>query len=222
MSTRPATSDTPEIYLDIIKELAGPASSLAWLPELLRQPVLLARTPIAADGSQRLQFVSAGSDSSPYQPDWQHYVDLCGAHCSLLEVPSDELPGLQPLLQLLQPPLRSLSSSLQRSITLQDRDAEADPDDQLTMLLQEGVKLAARYVYMKQPQHYMQLLGSGQLQQLVDMQAFSAPGLVETLSLKAADGTVIHTVRQPAGALVSDIAASPHPGTSDDEEAEAA
>jgi hypothetical protein len=157
--------------------------------------------------------VSAASSNAPYLPDRQQYVELFAADCSLLQVPPEELPGLQPLLQLLQPPLRSLSSSLQRSVTLEDTDAESQPDAQLTSLLQETVKLAARYVYTKQPQHYLhylQLLTNGQLLQLVDMQAYSAPGLVETLSLTAANGAVIHTVQQPAGALVAHIPADPH------------
>jgi hypothetical protein len=149
-------------------------------------------------------------------------MELFGAHCSLLQVPPEELPGLQPLLQLLQPPLRSLSSSLQRAVTLEDTEAEAQPDAQLTSLLQETVKLAARYVYTKQPQHYLQLLTNGQLQQLVDMQAYSALALVETLSLTAADGAVIHTEQQSAGALVCDVAASEDSITSDDEGTEAA
>jgi hypothetical protein len=48
MSQRPVTADTPGIYLIIKKKLAASASSLPWLPELLRQPVLLTRTPTAA------------------------------------------------------------------------------------------------------------------------------------------------------------------------------
>jgi len=147
--------------------------------------------------------VSAGSDRAPYLPDHPQMVELFRQHCSLLAVPSEEVPGLQPLLQLLQPPLKALSSSIKQSVTLQDREAEIHPDDGLTQLLQDAAKLAARYIYAKQPQHYMELLNTKQLQQVVGMEAYSAPGLLETLSLSAADGTIRRP--QPVGAAVSEI-----------------
>lgn len=202
----PVSADTPDIYLDILKELTGAAASLAWLPGLLTGPVLLTRVPSSAGDGPQLQFVSASSTSAPFLPDHPKLVELFGSDCNLLAVPSDELPGLRPLLQLVQPALRSLSDSVQRSISMQDSDAEAHPDEELTQLLQQTVQLAARYVYAKHPEHYQQLLQSGQLQQLVEMAAYSAPGLLETLTLIAPDGTV--TSRQlAAGAAVSEVPA---------------
>jgi hypothetical protein len=199
MSQQPVSADTAEIYLAIIKKLASSASSLRWLPGLLQTPILL--THIPTNNGPQLQFVA--STSAPYIPDHIKLVKQFGQECSLLAVPTEEVPGLQPLLQLVQPPLCSLSRSVQRSYTI-DRDTEAYPDDDLTLLVQQAVKLAARYVYAKEPQHYQQLLAGGQLQRLVQMGAYSAPGLLEKLSLPQTDGTVI-SKQLPAGAAVSEV-----------------
>lgn len=195
--------DTTDVYLQILKELAGRADSLHWLPELLKAPVLLTRVP-GSDGHQ-LQFVASAA-AAPYLPDHPKLVELFGSHCSLLAVPPAEVPVLQPLLQLVQPPLRSLSASIQSSFTLQDRSTEAQPDEELTLLVQQAVQLAARYLYNKQTRHYLQLLESGQLQGLVEMGAYSAPGLQENLTLTLPDGTVISKQLQ-AGAAVSEVPA---------------
>lgn len=173
------TESVVKVTHAIYKELASAAKGqvIDWLVDLMSQhPVLLVR-----DGST-CRFVQASG--GVYVPDNEQFMQLFSGDCTMLHVPPEYVPALQPLLQCIQPALPGLSTSVQCTCQAAVEDETVvQYNERLTELLHSVWPFAARHLYRLQQPQYEELLTSGKLEQLWGMAVYNMPGVLVVLEL---------------------------------------
>jgi hypothetical protein len=131
--------DVRDNTLQIYSDLAEMEQPPSWLRNLLNNHQVL----LVEDCGQ-LQFKKGNNSQPIYLADDSRLAQLFAGSCCVLAVPPEQLPQLQPLLQLVKPPLKALSVIVQRSYAAAAGGSEGVPSDEWTGLLQSVLPLISR------------------------------------------------------------------------------